>query len=349
VKFLFDSEDLMETILAVKNPMLKISTTDRYLGSIKLAVSVPEYVELQRRYQELTCSYSQLGLDDLHASGLGMKLIAHRHEEAEFIISHGASILDARKFMKRGVPLSLRYKIWRIACGLSEKNLLVEDQQFQLLRYDVDRYDLLSDELFMHDIQTVLDDPRFFVFEEELKEVIFCFSRDTNIRQQSIYEVHAPLLNHMAPLSGTGGNVNNLNAKDPSLNENSLSAPPCGVQPFLGFATYFAPLCYIFRSKSSLYQVSKYFWCRLWCRLNVISADPDTLLPICKTFECLLIRSHPKLFMHLLNLGVTPIKIAFPWIQLAFVGFLEMDQLLHLWERVIGKYIIFFLFVRSVV
>ncbi len=31
-------------------------------------------------------------------------------------------------------------------------------------------------------------------------------------------------------------------------------------------------------------------------------------------------------------------QVAFPWIQLGFVGLLEMDQLLHLWDRVIGAW-----------
>ena len=30
-------------------------------------------------------------------------------------------------------------------------------------------------------------------------------------------------------------------------------------------------------------------------------------------------------------------QVAFPWLQLAFVGILEVDQILVLWDRVIGK------------
>lgn len=376
VKFLFDSEDLMETILSIRSVNVKAnaSAMDRYLGMLKLPLRTPEYPELQARYAELTTSYSQLGCDDFIASGLGMKLLASRHEECEALIqSGGSSIVEARKLLRRGVPPSLRCKLWRLACGLSEKPTASEEQHFLRLRAECDRMDLLSDELFMHDIQTVLDDPRFFVFEEELKEVILSFSRDIHVRQQAVYEIHAPLYQQMgsetvaylphamvAPFAdgshssggsghsgngtggagGAGGAGGGSGSGSSSSSGNapieSLAAPPCAVQPYLGFATYFAPCAFIFQSKVSLYSVTRFCWCRLWCRLNVMTADDGALLSVCKTFETLLNRAHPRLVMHLLSLGIPPIRVAFPWIQLAFVGFLEMEQLLHLWERVLG-------------
>ena len=85
--------------------------------------------------------------------------------------------------------------------------------------------------------------------------------------------------------------------------------PPCSIQPFLGFATYFAPLCYVIKHRPSLYTVSRILFCQLWCRLNVLSSDANTLLSVCKTFECLLIQLQPRLFMHLVNIGVQPLKV----------------------------------------
>ena len=77
-------------------------------------------------------------------------------------------------------------------------------------------------------------------------------------------------------------------------------------------------------------------YCQLWCKLSVLSGDSGTLLHICNTFENLLLESQPRLFLHLVNIGVNPLQIAFSWIQLGFVGILEVDQLLILWDRVIG-------------
>lgn len=318
VKFLFDSEDLMETILAIKNPNLKMTQNDRYPGAMKLCLQVSEHSELQQRFSELLCGYSQLGLDEIQTTAGGLRLMSLRHEEGESIAA-GGSMLDARRYLRRGCPPALRYRLWRIACGLTDKPSPVEEQVFRRLRHDCDRMDLVTDELFMHDIQTVIDDPRFFVFEEEMKEVILSFSRDQYVRENAVYEIHAPLMQMMG-----------------SEFPEDTAAPPCGVQPYLGLATYFAPLCYIFQHRPSLYHVSRYLWCRLWCRLNVITADDGALLSLCRLFEMLLLRSAPKLFLHLISIGLQPIKVAFPWMQLAFVGLLEIEQLLHLWERLVG-------------
>lgn len=344
-KFLFDSEDFLETILAIPRSInLKISSPQSDsakvslgLGLVPLAVGkAVSLEELVRRYPELSGPQSQLGLDEGQTSGGGLKVLIARQEEAEEILaSH--SMLAARKFMRRGVPPSLRGKIWRLACGLcplppsiassssstATPSLCTstEEVSYRRLRYEVDRCDLITDELAIYDVQTVLDDPRYFVFDEVLKEVLLVFARDNRIRDRARYEVHAPLLKEMM-LAGYGPEV---------------SAPPSGVLPYLGLTTYFAPLCYLYTSKPTLYGVSRYLWSRLWCRLNVVAADDGCIVALCGIFESLLSQIHGRLFLHLVSLGVQPIKIAFNWMQLAFVGLLEVEQVLHLWDRVIGK------------
>ena len=59
---------------------------------------------------------------------------------------------------------------------------------------------------------------------------------------------------------------------------------------------------------------------------------------ICRTFEQLLSSVHIRLYLHLVKIGVQPLQIAFPWLQLGFVGTLEVDQILLLWDRIIGGY-----------
>lgn len=267
-------------------------------------------------------------------SNQGLKFLNSRHEEGEYIIQR-ASALDAQMYLRRGCPPSLRARMWRIACGFSDKITMNEEQYYLKLRYDCDRYDLVTDELFMYDIQTVLDDPRFFVFEEELKEVVLCFSRDTTVPDQLLYQIHALFLKQMGnPLDASTPSSGNIPGNTSTTS--NLPAPPSSIQPFLGFTTYFAPLCYVFRHKVALYNIAKYLFNNVWCKLNVISSNEDCILHVCKTFEHLLYSAHPKLFLHLVSINVQPIKIAFPWIQLGFVGLLEIDQILNLWERVIG-------------
>jgi len=52
-----------------------------------------------------------------------------------------------------------------MALGLSAEETAAEVGEFEQLKALCHRYDLITDELLLRDIQTVTDDPRFFVFE----------------------------------------------------------------------------------------------------------------------------------------------------------------------------------------
>jgi Rab-GTPase-TBC domain len=300
---------------------------------------------LSTRFAELSTSHLQMGVDDLSIK-YGNKFCALRHEEAEIIAARG-NANDARLFLRNGTTPSTRGKLWRAALDLPSTVSDMEEKLFRDLRADCDRLDIIVDELFMHDVQSVADDPRFFPFEEELKVAILCFIRDRWVRENAAYEVNEPFLSDGPPTKiskrSTASSTANeakvgadVSGADGASHSGATSKPPCGVQPFLGFASYVAPLCYMYATRPSLYAVSRAMWCKLWCRLNVLSGDDGTLLHVCKTFENLLASSHPRLYLHLLNMGLSPLHIAFPWIHLGFVGFLEMDQILILWDRLLG-------------
>ena len=291
---------------------------------IKLQLHTSQLHDLQKKYVDLAPPFTQLGLDEKYQGSGGAKFSMGRHEEGEAIATFGTA-LDARKYMRRGVPLALRQRIWRIAVALPGTLTHDEVTTYSTLRGYCEHLDLLTDMLYLHDVDNVADDPRFFVFEEELKECTLCFSRDSWVTQNSAYSVHAQMGASFHPTdSGSGGDT-------------SVTDAPCSnVQPFLGFSIYTAPLCYIFRSRPALYAMSRALWARLWCKMNVISGDAGTLLHVCATFENLLTSVHPTLFLHLLKIGVQPLLIAMPWLQFGFVGLLEIDQVLHLWDRVIG-------------
>lgn len=90
----------------------------------------------------------------------------------------------------------------------------------------------------------------------------------------------------------------------------STPSPPCGVQPFLGFCAYLCPLCYLYNDSAALYSLARSFYCRLWCRLNVISGDENCLLRICSTFESLLLQSDLRLYLHLLKINLQPLHVS---------------------------------------
>lgn len=163
MKFLFDSEDLLETGLSIINSNSSEAMLDMYPGLVRLHLRVLSLQEMIRKYSDLSITHTQVGVDDITNASYS-KFLAMRHELGESIISN-SDMMQARKYLRRGVPPSLRGEMWRLAFGLSSKPLLFEDQTFSQLRAECDRLDLLTDELLLHDAESVADDPRFFVFE----------------------------------------------------------------------------------------------------------------------------------------------------------------------------------------
>lgn len=387
VKFLFDSEDLLETAVNIRSANLKADYAGLSLGLVKLSLGTPSIEDLSVKFKELAAGYTQLGLDEKHIAG-GIKFSHQRHEEGEALAACGTTT-EVRKYMRRGVPPALRAKVWRAALGLPPEVALEERNRLKVLRSYCEHIDLITDRLYLYDVDNVVDDPRFFVFAEEIAEVVMAFTRDDWVRHNALYQVHLPVVSLIDPRVEGGGAAGDTvaaggkeeakgvssagagastaadgkegipstslaadplqlpSSKRPSLKTKvsgaetrqapkDATAPTSAVQPFLGLAIYTAPLCYIFGDRAALYSAHKVLWCRLWCRMNVISGDRGTLLSVCATFESLLMSSNPPLFLHLIKIGVQPLLIVMPWLQFGFVGLLEVDQILHLWDRVIG-------------
>lgn len=202
IRFLYDSEDFFETIINIKNINMDADSTnkdkksnisDRMVGLIKLhcqyAVSL---ADLQKRFSDMSPSMIQVGIDESVynrrlSSGSYTKLFSSLHEEAEAVASIGTTT-QARKLLRHGVLPSLRSKIWRKAFGLentvNNSNEIVastlEIKSFNRLRELCDRIDYLSDDLYIYDVQTVIDESKFFVFEvsftfmQHLDIYLFC-------------------------------------------------------------------------------------------------------------------------------------------------------------------------------
>jgi hypothetical protein len=52
--------------------------------------------------------------------------------------------------------------MWRQALGLPAIEEEIEETKLLALRFDCDSLDLITDELFLHDVQNVADDSRFY-------------------------------------------------------------------------------------------------------------------------------------------------------------------------------------------
>ncbi|KAI8806687.1 hypothetical protein BJ742DRAFT_773940 [Cladochytrium replicatum] len=93
--------------------------------------------------------------------------------------------------------------------------------------------------------------------------------------------------------------------------------PPNGVLPLKGLSTYAMPLCLLHVEAEAVYMTFRELYVR--------------------QFESLLQQLEPMLYQHLHHtLRVTPLSIAIKWIMSAFVGVLEVEQVLLLWDRMLG-------------
>lgn len=152
--------------------------------------------------------------------------------------------------------------------------------------------------------------------------MLLCFSRDSHVYTHAKYVIHAPLLSTLKSIDADiieeelyhhamTAAISTNTIKTYPANQ-SVMIPFNGIQPYLGLTNYFAPLCYLFTNKQStlVYHIARYLYEQLWCQCNVLSSDPGCLLYLCKLFESLLIFAHPKLFLHMVTIGVQPLKVS---------------------------------------
>mmetsp|Transcript_403 Transcript_403/g.755 ORF Transcript_403/g.755 Transcript_403/m.755 type:complete len:566 (+) Transcript_403:85-1782(+) len=322
VRFLFDSDDLLDTIVRVRPENIQPSYIDRTIGLIKMPLRTPTLQEVSQKFPDLCPSIMHVGIDDDGSGQHSARFFQSRLAEAQEIIASG-SVLEARRFLTRGCPPAFRGSLWRMAHCLPPSISRKERLAFLKLKDMCNEIELLTDDLYVMDVITFCDDTRYFVFEDKLRLVALCFSRDEWVSKNSQYQVHKPLTGQVH-LCGHRA----FTASTPS--------PPCGLQPFLGFAAYLSPLCYLYGDSADLYSVCRAWFCGVWCRMNVISGDEGCLPHICAIFESLLLQVDLRLFLHLARVGVQPLHVALPWLQLGFVGYLEVDQILMLWDRILG-------------
>eukprot|EP00941_MAST-03F_sp_MAST-3F-sp1_P002265 g2265.t1 len=209
-----------------------------------------------------------------------------------------------------------------------------EKEYFQLLLGSVDRWRFpVIDALFSSDVRKTMNNEMYFVFEDIIRSAIAVFSRDPLVYSQCVLPLHRPIY---ATEGKHHHRVGSEGKEDEDERKRIGLVPPCGVLPFAGLSFYCAPLAFITDCSVSLYFVFRSMFTRYWCQLNSVSSKKGSLLWLCRLFEELLLTKRPTIYTHLVSLGVHPLQLAFPWIRFAFVQYLEVEQVLILWDRIFG-------------
>ncbi|XP_045459941.1 TBC1 domain family member 19 [Melitaea cinxia] len=222
-----------------------------------------------------------------------------------------------QEYLKKGSPQCLRARLWSQVLGAE-----VKQQQiiyFNQLKKNVLEVDLMIDKLIFKDVQlTASNDDQYFVFEDLLYQVMLCFSRDGEVART------------------VGANALRVAVKGRHAQDCLTAFPPSGVIPFHGFTMYATPFCYLYDDPVQLYFMFRAFYMRYWHRLHYISTHPQGIVSLCLLYERLLEANEPLLWIHFRNININPIRVVFKWLMRAFSGHLPPDQLLLLWDAILG-------------
>ncbi|CAH0721416.1 unnamed protein product, partial [Brenthis ino] len=225
-----------------------------------------------------------------------------------------------QEYLKKGSPQCLRARLWTQVLGAEVKHQQIT--YFNQLKKSVLEVDLMIDKLIFKDVQlTASNDDQYFVFEDLLYQVMLCFSRDSEV------------LTAIRSLAGAALTVAVKGRHPPDC---YTAFPPSGVIPFHGFTMYATPFCYLYDDPVQLYFIFRAFYMRYWHRLHYISTHPQGIVSLCLLYERLLEANEPLLWIHFRNININPIRVVFKWLMRAFSGHLPPDQLLLLWDAILG-------------
>uniref|UniRef100_A0AAY4AH59 Rab-GAP TBC domain-containing protein n=1 Tax=Denticeps clupeoides TaxID=299321 RepID=A0AAY4AH59_9TELE len=289
-------------------------------GLIQVPLNVQDVAQMREAFADLALNIGQLGIDDHTHVPAGMELsdfLFHQH----FYTLTTQDSAAAQQYSRQGCPTGLRAELWALI--LNSTNEPEDILNYDQLKAGVIQYDLLVDNLIYKDVKlTASNDDYYFVFEDFLYQVLLCFSRDTTVLEHFSYNSATPPKSYIQGKAGEEDYV--------------VVYPPNGVIPFHGFSMYVAPLCFLYNEPCKLYSVFKEMYIRYFFRLHSISSSPSGIVSLCLQFERLLQTHLPQLFYHLREIGAQPLRIAFKWMVRAFSGYLSTDQLLLLWDRILG-------------
>ncbi|KAL1434769.1 hypothetical protein MTO96_001666 [Rhipicephalus appendiculatus] len=217
--------------------------------------------------------------------------------------------LAAREFLKRGCPHCMRRLFWARVLDVPSPEMV--NAEFEDLKERVIRYELLVDQIIIKDVRdTVMNDVEYFAFDDSCYQVMLAFTRDyciaRRIRSQSFGTV---------------------------IMRSDL---PCGAVPYYGFSLLVSPLCFMYADVGIMYAVFREMYCRYFHKLMAISSDPQGIVSLLLTFERLVQYREPEFLPALASKNVNLQPIVFQMLMQSFCAHLPVEEVLRLWDRVLG-------------
>uniref|UniRef100_A0A674I0G5 TBC1 domain family member 19 n=1 Tax=Terrapene triunguis TaxID=2587831 RepID=A0A674I0G5_9SAUR len=280
---------------------------------LALMTSLLEYIFQENKdyFSELGLNTGQLGIDD--STQVPPELFENEHVRVGQTVLTEQDSAAAQQYVRQGCPTALRAELWALILNIS--NQPEDILYYEQLKSNVIQHDLLVDSLIYKVSNSLIS-------EYLLIKVLLCFSRDTSVLEHFSYNSATP------PKSYIRGKL--------GMEEYAVFYPPNALSQLNSFIISVAPLCFLYHEPSKLYQIFREMYVRFFFRLHSISSHPSGIVSLCLLFETLLQTHLPQLFYHLREIGAQPLRISFKWMVRAFSGYLATDQLLLLWDRILG-------------
>eukprot|EP00826_Nyctotherus_ovalis_P010012 TRINITY_DN12656_c0_g1_i11.p1 TRINITY_DN12656_c0_g1~~TRINITY_DN12656_c0_g1_i11.p1 ORF type:complete len:409 (+),score=127.26 TRINITY_DN12656_c0_g1_i11:119-1345(+) len=297
---LYDSTTFLNAILKIKSTNYEADPALAW-GSIKVMLQTRTLEELRQKFSELNIALRQVGIDE-EKGFLDERLLI-----GEKLLQKNAVPLFSQ-FAKRGIPHTLRPAIYRkiLNSDYGEKASLYFDR----LQDHYAKWELIIDDIVKFDIKDFCNDDKYFIFEDVIHPILSSFFRDPYILTHCRVTPNKPLIGY----NDKGKSVGHF--------------PPAGVLPCSSFARYIGPFTYIIDKTMELYYVFRGLYIRHLCYLHSISSSSQGIIALVRLFEDLLQIYEPEVWFHMQQIGVSPLKVAFPWIFYAFSGYLEVEQVM---------------------
>ncbi|KAJ3402034.1 hypothetical protein HDV05_008787, partial [Chytridiales sp. JEL 0842] len=281
--------------------------------------------EFRNVFEKLHPRYQHMGLDDLPENP-ECEAYTTKHAEIGERVLKSMSIDDIREYAKRGLPPYLRPEIWQ---ALTNPDFTIDAKSnYQphctYLKSQVASYDLMIDHLITSDVRKSQDDDTYFVFEDMVLSTLLLFSRDPWVKE------HCPSTNPQ--LTTTVDSLKNMRGR---FSLPITTYPPSSVLPFSGLSSYAMLTSFLHSDLNNAYITFRNLYVRYFHSLHTL--HPTTGLPsLCATFESFLKQLDPLIPFHLNSISVDPLKFATEWMVTGFVWVLDVEQVMALWDRVLG-------------
>jgi hypothetical protein len=211
--------------------------------------------------------------------------------------------------LKIGVPHSMRRKIYLYMMGID-----IEDEIEN--SHSSDDSVLMIDYFLLDDLKRAVSNENYFLFEENLKHVLFNLVRDKDILKE-IQGVRPVILTSLAKISNI-----------------CVPYPSSGLIPFAGISSQCSCFTYMSTKKSEVYAITKNFYCKYLSFTSSFTTHKNSILSLIYNFNSLM-ESTPSLqdLNNVLNRNNFDInRTVMTWIFSSFADVVSPDNVFIIYD-----------------